>query len=160
MAKKEQQSGTPTRPPANVRAALTRHARIWLGTLSTLIAVATGMFALRDEVFPGEAGTAAAVSLPVYQQQVGRVCDQVNDDDRDRAREDTALRTTLRFALTPIAQRNLLLDPVRNTTARSERTFVFLYRAGHTDDTRRRAPRHRSGLEPQPRAVARLRRAP
>jgi hypothetical protein len=82
------------------------------------------MFTLRDQVFPGEAGSARAVSVSGYQQEVGRVCDQVNDNDRRRAHEDTIVRTRLQRAKTTIAQRNALLDPVRRTVARSGHTLA------------------------------------
>ena len=42
--------------PDERSSALGRNAKIWLATLSTVIGVATGMFTLRDQVFPGEAG--------------------------------------------------------------------------------------------------------
>jgi uncharacterized membrane protein YgcG len=125
MAKNRRQTGNQTaRPPAEQRSVLKRHARIWLATLSTVVGVATGMFTLRDQVFPGEAGSARAVSVPAYQQQVGRICDEVNDDDRRRAHEDTIVKTRLQRAKTTIAQRNALLDPVRRTVARSGHTLA------------------------------------
>jgi hypothetical protein len=77
------------------------------------------MFTLRDQVFPREAGTAAAVPVSVYEQRVGRVCDELNDNDRRRAREQKATRRQLRRAKTTIDQRNALLDGVRRTEARS-----------------------------------------
>jgi hypothetical protein len=119
MAKNKRQTGNQTaRPPADQPSVLRRHARIWLATLSTVVGVATGMFTLRDQVFPGEAGSAGAVSVPAYQQQVGRICDQMNDNDRSRAHEDTTLKAALYRADTTIAQRNALLDPVRRTVSR------------------------------------------
>jgi hypothetical protein len=101
------------------RSVLRRHARIWLATLSTVVGVATGMFTLRDQVFPAEAGSASAVSVPVYQQQVGKVCDKVNDNDRLRARQDGMVRIRLQRAQTTLVQRNALLDGVRSVAARS-----------------------------------------
>jgi hypothetical protein len=101
------------------RSVFRRHARIWLATLSTVVGVATGMFTLRDEVFPAEAGSASAVSVPVYQQQVGKVCDTVNDNDRVRAHQDGMVRIRLQRAQTTLVQRNALLDGVRRVGARS-----------------------------------------
>jgi hypothetical protein len=77
------------------------------------------MFTLRDQVFPQEAGTAAAVPVSVYEQRVGRVCDQLNDNERSRARQQKATRRQLQRAKTTISQRNALLDGVRRAAARS-----------------------------------------
>jgi len=112
-----------TEPPDHERRWF-RHAGVWLATLSTVVGVATGMFTLRDQVFPRESGTAVAVSVPAYQQDVGRVCDELNDDDRDRARQDTTIRRRLRRAKTTMTQRNALLDGVRRTAARSGNTLA------------------------------------
>jgi hypothetical protein len=77
------------------------------------------MFTLRDQVFPNESGSAAAVSRPAYEQAVGRICDELNDDDRRRALEANTIRKKLPRAKTTLAQRNLLLDGQRRTIARS-----------------------------------------
>jgi hypothetical protein len=105
--------------PADDRGRLRRHPGVWLATLSTVVGVATGMFTLRDQVFPREAGTAVAVSVPAYQHEVGRVCDELNANDEYRARDEKAVKRQLRRAKTPVAQRNALLDGVRRTTSRS-----------------------------------------
>src|SRR5919197_5997516 len=99
--------------------ALQRNAKVWLATLSTVVGIATGMFTLRDQVFPREAGTAVAVPVSVYEQRVGRICDELNNNDRARAREDKTIKRELRTAKTTIAQRNALLDGVRRSIARS-----------------------------------------
>src|ERR671930_42815 len=99
--------------------ALQRNAKIWLATLSTVVGVATGMFTLRDQIFPSEGGSAAAISVPAYQQQVGRICDELNENDRRRAHEDATTKKRLDRATTTIQQRNALLDAVRRTTSRS-----------------------------------------
>jgi hypothetical protein len=109
----------PAPAPADKRNALKRHPAVWLATLSTVVGIATGMFTLRDQVFPREAGTAAAVTVSVYEQRVGRVCDEVNANDRARARGDRTIRKRLQTAKTTIAQRNALLDGVRQSIARS-----------------------------------------
>ena len=92
---------------------------VWLATISTVVGVATGMFTLRDQVFPRESGTASAGSLPVYQAQVGRVCDELNADDQARARETRQVATKVEAARTTLTQRNALLDAQRKTIARS-----------------------------------------
>jgi hypothetical protein len=112
--------------PAEKRQLLRRHPAVWLATLSTVVGVATGMFTLRDQVFPREAGTAVAVSVPAYQQAIGRVCDDVNANDRARARSDTTIKRQLQRAKTAISQRNALLDGVRRTTSRSGHTLALL----------------------------------
>lgn len=59
------------RPPPS------RWSKISLATIGTLVAIATGIVTLRDELFPpdDDGGT----SVAVYQQQVGEICDDVND---------------------------------------------------------------------------------
>lgn len=119
MGKQTRRKRKQSRPAADSAQRLTRSAKIWLTTVSTVVAIATGMFTLRDQVFPREAGTATAQSVAEYQQQVGRVCDEVNGDDRRRAAETKTTEKRLKQAKTSIAQRNALLDAVRRTTARS-----------------------------------------
>ena len=77
------------------------------------------MFTLRDQVFPREAGTAAAVSAPTYQRDIGGVCDELNDNDSFQARDEKAIEKRLQRAETTIAQRNALVDGVRRTASRS-----------------------------------------
>ncbi len=103
---------------------MVRNAKVWLATLSTVIALATGMFTLRDQIFPREAGNAAAASVPVYQEQVGRVCNQVNHDDSRQAAAARKTRKRVIGAKTTVAQRNALLDGVRDTIARSGHTLA------------------------------------
>ena len=105
--------------PAEKRTALRRHPAVWLATLSTVVGIATGMFTLRDQVFPREAGTAAAIPVSLYQQRIGGICDELNDNDRARARADGTVEKQLRTAKTTIAQRNALLDGVRRSMVRS-----------------------------------------
>ena len=94
------------------RHSITRSAGVWLATLSTVVGIATGMFALRDQVFPRESGRAEA-SLPVYQESVGEVCSDVNEAERARVRDARRLARRLRVARTAVAQRDALLDSVR-----------------------------------------------
>jgi hypothetical protein len=101
-----------------------QRARVWLATVSAVVGVATGMFTLRDQVFPSESGSAGAVSIPLYQQQVGRICDRFDRDDRLRADQDANVKRRLTRAATTTAQRNALLDAVRRSSARSGNTLA------------------------------------
>jgi len=119
MAKRRRTRRRATPAPEESRRRFQRHPAVWLATLSTVVGLATGMFTLRDQVFPREAGTAVATSMPVYQQQVGQVCDEINDNDEARARDEKAVKRRLGAAKTPVAQRNVLVDAVRRTASRS-----------------------------------------
>jgi hypothetical protein len=91
-----------------------------------VVAIATGMFTLRDQIFPHEAGTAAALPVPAYQLQVGRVCDEVNSDEAHRVRKARAIKKRLGVAKTTLEQRDAMLDGVRRTTARSSHAYASL----------------------------------
>jgi hypothetical protein len=91
---------------------------IALATLATAAAIASGMFTLRDTLFPDETGRAEA-SLVDYHRQVAKVCAQLGVGDRGAVAIGRRLRTRLRRARTVLAQRNALLDAVRSTNARS-----------------------------------------
>jgi hypothetical protein len=120
MAKRRRRTSKRTaRGSADSRGWLPRYPALWLATLSTVVGVATGMFTLRDQLFPRESGTAAAVSVPAYQQGVGRVCDEVNRNDDDRAREDRESKVRLRVSKTTVGQRNVLVDAARRTASRT-----------------------------------------
>ena len=124
MAKRRQpRSADPPRPAGPSRA-VGHRAKIWLATISTVVGVATGMFTLRDQVFPSEAGSAGAMSTSAYEEHVGRICDEVNANDHLRAHEDSKLRVGLPRAQTTIDQRNLLLDAARRTIARDGQTLA------------------------------------
>jgi len=125
MARKKRQ-GSRSEPSPGGQGGLTSHSRIWLATLSTVVAIATGMFTLRDQIFPREAGTAAALSVPAYQLQVGRVCDEVNSDEAHRVKETQAIKKRLGVAKTTLEQRNAMLDGVRRTAARSSHAYASL----------------------------------
>lgn len=140
MAKRRQRPSTDPARPACPSRVVGHRAKIWLATVSTVVGVATGMFSLRDQVFPSEAGSAGAMSTSAYEQHVGRICDEVNANDRLRAHEDSKLRSGLVGAKTTLAQRNALLDPVRRTMARDGHALAAF-----------------SGLEP-PKALAPVRR--
>src|SRR5829696_1403348 len=128
MAKRKQRAGKQApRAPADRRTARVHpderrrlaHPGIWLATLSTVVGIATGMFTLRDQVFPREAGSAGAVSVSAYQQRVGRVCDELNAVDRRRAVEAKTIRRKLERAKTTADQRTALHDGQRRTILRS-----------------------------------------
>jgi hypothetical protein len=77
------------------------------------------MFTLRDEVFPGQSGTAQArQSIPEYQQAVGDICRDLNAAEEVRSRDSRRLDKKLERAPTTIAQRNVLLDSARRSLAR------------------------------------------
>lgn len=95
---------------------------VWLATVSAVVGVATGMFTLRDKIFPEEAGT--AVALPAYQGRVGGICTAIDDEERRRARAlRVAVRETER-ATTTADQRDALASAQRETTARSGRLLA------------------------------------
>jgi len=119
MVKRKRRTSTRTPQTPADRGRFRRHPGVWLATLSTVVGVATGMFTLRDQVLPREAGTAGAVSGPTFQRDIGRVCDELNDNDSFRARDEKAIKTGLQQAKTTIAQRNALVDGVRRTASRS-----------------------------------------
>jgi len=126
MAREKRQDSREEPSSGGQGGGLTAHSRIWLATLSTVVAIATGMFTLRDQIFPHEAGTAAALSVPAYQLQVGRVCDEVNSDEAHRAKEAEAIKKRLGVAKTTLEQRDAMLDGVRRTTARSSHAYASL----------------------------------
>src|SRR3954465_6845853 len=78
-------------------AGLSHPALVLLGTLSTVVAIATGMFTLRDNIFPKEVGSAQA-SIAAYQQSVGNVCRQHNDSEHARAANARRLKRRLQGA--------------------------------------------------------------
>jgi hypothetical protein len=98
---------------------------VWLATLSTVVGLATGMFTLRDHVFPNETGTAEA-SVPDFQRSVGQICQELNSADRVQARDTRRVGVLLRKASTTVAQRNALLDSVRRSLARSNHELSIL----------------------------------
>ena len=99
---------------------------VWLATLSTVVGVATGMFTLRDQVFPGEGSTASAVNEGAYRAHVGRICDEVNESEEARRRDDRKLARSLKAARTTLAQRDALLDAARRSAARSSHALAEL----------------------------------
>jgi len=106
---------------------VSHRAGVWLATVSSVVAVATGMFTLRDEVFPEESGTAGAMSEVAYRAGVGEVCDELNDAEEARRRDDRQIARTLPHTRgDEMAQRDLLLDAARRSTARSSHSLERL----------------------------------
>jgi hypothetical protein len=97
---------------------------VWLATLSTVVGIATGMFTLRDQIFPGENGV--ALSAPAYQAEVARLCDAYNTVEARRARQLRALRREVRVAPTAQAQRDAILRQTRDATTRSGHVLAEL----------------------------------
>jgi hypothetical protein len=86
---------------------LSRRSGVWLTTLSTVVAVATGMFTLRDQIFPVDAGNAQASRAP-YEQSVGHLCNAGNAAQRT-ALPGTGL--TRDAGLTRLGGGHCALDP-------------------------------------------------
>lgn len=81
---------------------------VWLTTLATVVAVATGMFTLRDQIFPSQSGSAPASELQ-YSTGVSSVCDALNEHDMQRANGVSKLRRQLAHYTTPLAERNAVI---------------------------------------------------
>jgi hypothetical protein len=95
-----------------------------LTTLSTVVAVATGMFSLRDEILPQQAPEADA-SVSLYEQSIGDVCRAVNEAETARGRNDRRLAKRLRQGnLSAFAQRDALLDSTRMIVENSEHALA------------------------------------
>ncbi|MGH2943616.1 MAG: hypothetical protein ACRDLN_12670 [Solirubrobacteraceae bacterium] len=87
--------------------------------MSTVVAVATGMFTLRDQIFPQE-GPEAEASVSLYERSVGDVCDALNAAERARSRNERRLSKRLRRLRKSGDQRDALLDSQKEILARSE----------------------------------------
>jgi hypothetical protein len=98
---------------------------VWLATLSTVVGLATGMFTLRDAIFPNESGRAEA-SVQDFQRSVGQICQELDSAARVQARDTRRVDVLLRKASTTLAQRNVLLDAVRRSLARSNHALSTL----------------------------------
>jgi hypothetical protein len=127
---------------ASFASRMPRGSVILLATLSTVVALGTGMFALRDALFPSQSPRAAA-SLVDYQQAVGKICTDVNKADRAAATSVRQLKKRLRAARTILAQRNALLDAVRRNNASSANDLAQFNGLSNPSALRRR---HRSTL--------------
>jgi hypothetical protein len=95
-----------------------RRKPVALAALVAVVALATGMFTLRDAVFPSESDDARA-SLAGYQRSVAKVCAGLSDAQGDVGAISKRMVSRLRSAKTFAAQRAALLDAARSTTARS-----------------------------------------
>jgi hypothetical protein len=82
---------------------------LWLTTVSTVVAVATGMFTLRDQIFPSDSSTASA-SPAAFEGSVADICTALNAAEAARPRQTRALMAKLRAARTPTDERNDLLN--------------------------------------------------
>jgi len=107
-------SGSAPKPHAGRGARPGKERRRWrpkfgLTALAAVVAIATGMFQLRDEIFPKDTGTAQA-SVTAYQAKVGAICAGVNHANTARVADIELLRTRLAAAKTVDAQRNAVLD--------------------------------------------------
>ncbi len=152
MPRRRRRSGG--RRPNDAAGDLMRRPAVWLATLSTVVGIATGMFTLRDQVFPGEGSGASAGSLPVYQRDVAAICEDLNDTDEELAHSDRRLATALRHARTAAAQQKALLDSARRSTDRSSHllaTFTGLKAPSSV------VTRHRITVEIWTRALERIR---
>ena len=141
-------------PPSRTAPRLSRRSAIWLGTLSAALAIAAGMFTLRDQVFPGQSGNAQATSVPEYQQAVGDICGDVNAAERARYLDSRGLREKLKRAHTTLAQRNAVLDSVRRSLASTANEFTRFQGLGIPATL---TARHRATAAAWNRNVARIR---
>ena len=113
-----------TRRSERTAAALSHRPAVWLATLSTVVGIATGMFTLRDEVFPDERRLPSAVDADAYRAHIGRLCDEINTSERARRRDDRKLARELKAARGTLAARDALLDAARRSSARSSHTLA------------------------------------
>lgn len=97
---------------------------VWLGTLSTVIAIATGMFTLRDQIFPKDAGTAAA-SVSAFQVSVGDICAALNGTQSALPDNARNLATRLKTARTANEQRNAVLDSWNQVLGRQQHELAI-----------------------------------
>lgn len=94
---------------------MTRRAQVVLAIVGTLVAIATGMIALGNRVFPDHTNNAQASSVPEYQLKVGAICSSINRHDQDRSRETAAMSRRLKRARTTRAQRDALMTSTQRT---------------------------------------------
>jgi hypothetical protein len=112
-----------------------RHGRfiVTLGTLSTVIAVATGMFTLRDQIFQRESGSALA-STAAYQLAVGDICSEVNEAAAATTKDNQDLRAALADAKTVTQERNALLTAAKAGAHRAHDGVAALMGIVPSDD--------------------------
>ena len=113
----------PQAPEDDQSKRLSRRSAVWLTTLSTVVALATGMFTLRDQVFPQQRPEAQA-SVSLYEASIADACDTLNDAEKLRERNEGRLEKRLRKAKhSTLAQRDALLDSAQQIVERSEHAF-------------------------------------
>lgn len=104
---------------------LTRRVQVMLAIVGTLVAIATGMFALAGQIAPRRSAVAEA-SLPQYHQSVSAVCATINDHDRDRGTDDAALRRRVAKTRSPLAARDAILESVQKVQRAGEHDLAML----------------------------------
>jgi hypothetical protein len=110
---------SPSAPPASPPPRRGRlRPLLWLTTLSTVVAVATGMFTLGDQLFPNAEG--APADQYQYRQSVDAVCAALSTDQGNLASTTTDLADRLNAATTPGAQQDALIDYTNGILAPSE----------------------------------------
>ncbi len=127
-------------PTAPQRLRFSWRAKGLLAIASTLVATATGMISLRNEIWPPDNDNVGA-STGLYEQSVGDVCSSLSAADRARAANGRRLAKRLRRASgrTPLGQRDALLDSIKPVLQASEH---ILARFKGLAAPRPRAPLH------------------
>ncbi len=103
---------------------------VWLATLSTVVATATGMFALRDYIFAsdspaGRTHLAAAQNdaAATYQAAVARTCGRLYRNDKDTAENFRRFQVRLAKFDSGYDERNALVDVVGSSADRSRKAL-------------------------------------
>jgi hypothetical protein len=97
----------------------------WLGTLGTLVAIATGLFTLRGEIF-APTGRPAAQRLSAFAVAVAGVCRGLNNADAALRRSDRVLARKVKSAGSALERRDLLFDAVSASLSGSSAQFERL----------------------------------
>jgi hypothetical protein len=105
-------------PPQPPKKRIRWRPSVWLTTLSTVVAVATGMFTLRDQIFSSSGGSADA-SVSGYQLAVGNVCSGLLEADNAAALNDGSLGLVQKGEVA-LAQRNAELNTFNSALRNSE----------------------------------------
>jgi hypothetical protein len=116
-------SDQPDRPPDPAASRSKLRPLAWLGTLSTVVAVATGMFTLRDQILPSDSGNAMA-STASYQQAVVRVCDALNQITSEQPADVAEESQAVHAARTALAQRNAVLSSWKQALGDSQQELA------------------------------------
>lgn len=94
-----------------------------LATLATVVAIATGMFELRNDVFPKDSGVAQA-SVTDYETSIGGICNALNQAESARVTKVEDLRSRLHDAKSVEDQRNAVLDSWTQVSDTSQHELV------------------------------------